>query len=305
MFYIPMSNGENGTVYLSAEAYEPEHPLDKRGWTLQEFMLSSRMLIFSDYELLWQCKEVDLRGVTGRGLEYLQPLETLPWTVFDDDAEPYFGNLDSDKVYLWKTIVQQYTERKLKYPEDRLRAVTGITTELETLWRDANIYGLWKKWFIELLAWYKPDVDRERKRCLERAPSWSWASLDGVIRYERSFWTEDAKVKSLTVSAAELTCRILKEGDINYEKFDTILERPDLVDPSAELRQRELQQRETDYLLLGIVKVDEGVEEGIGLLVIDVGRGVYRRLGLVIFTDMTVWKGAKPRDITLEPKLGG
>lgn len=238
MFYIPMSNGENGTVYLSAEAYEPEHPLDKRGWTLQEFMLSSRMLIFSDYEILWQCKEVDLRGVTGRGLEYLQPLETLPWTVFDDDAEPYFRNLDSDKVYLWKTIVQQYTERKLKYPEDRLRAVTGITTELETLWRDANIYGLWKKWFIELLAWYKPDVDRERKRCLERAPSWSWASLDGVIRYERPFWTEDAKVKSLTVSAAELTCRILKEGDINYEKFDTILERPDLVDPSAELRQR-------------------------------------------------------------------
>lgn len=56
---------------------------------------------------------------------------------------------------------------------------------------------------------------------------------------------------------------------------------------------------------MGIVKVDEGVEEGIGLLVIDVGRGVYRRLGLVIFTDMTVWKGAKPRDITLEPKLGG
>ncbi|RYP79131.1 hypothetical protein DL771_000109 [Monosporascus sp. 5C6A] len=145
MFHIPMSNGQNGTVYLSAEAYETEHPLDKRGWTLQEFMLSSRMLIFSDYELLWQCKEVGLRGVTGRGLEYLQPLEALPWTVFDDDAEPDFGNLDSDKIYLWKTIVQQYTERKLTDPEDRLRAVTGITTELETLWRDTNIHGLWKK----------------------------------------------------------------------------------------------------------------------------------------------------------------
>src|SRR5262249_55979490 len=153
---IPTLNGEKGTVYLSAEAYEPEHPLDKRGWTLQEFMLSSRMLIFSDYELLWQCKEVDLHGVTGRGLEYQQPLEALPWTVFDDDAEPYFGNLDSDKIYLWKTIIQQYTERKLTDPEDRLRAVTGITNELEILWRDTNIYGLWKKWFIQLLAWYKP-----------------------------------------------------------------------------------------------------------------------------------------------------
>lgn len=304
-FQIPMLNGEKGTVYLSAEAYEPEHPLDKRGWTFQEFMLSSRMLIFSDYELLWQCKEVDLRGVTGRGLEYLQPLEVLPWTVFDDDAEPYFGNLDSDKIYLWKTIIQQYTERKLTDPEDRLSAVTGITTELETLWRDTNIYGLWRKWFIQLLAWYKPDVDREQERCLKRAPSWSWASLNGVICHEGPLWTEDAKVKSLTVSAAELTCRILEEGDIHDEKFDTILERPDLVDASAELRQGGLQHRETEYLLLGTVKIDEGVEKGIGLLLVDVGTRVYRRVGLVVFTDMTLWKGAKRRDITLEPVLRG
>ncbi len=305
MFHIPMPNGENGTVHLSAEAYEPEHPLDKRGWALQEFMLSSRILIFSDYELLWQCKEVDLRGVSGGGLEYLQPLEALPWTVFDDDAEPYFGNLDFDKVYLWKTIVQQYTERQLTDQGDRLRAVTGITTELETLWRDTNVHGLWKKWFIELLAWYKPDVEREKKRCLTRAPSWSWASLDGVIRYERPLRTLDAKLKSLTVSAAELTCRILEEGDIDFEQSDTILERPDLVDPSAEFRQRELKQRETEYLLLGTVKVGEGVEKGIGLLVVDVGNRVYRRIGLAIFMDMKVWDGRKRRDIRLEPKLTG
>ncbi len=302
---IPMPNGQRGTVYLSAEAYEPKHPLDKRGWTLQEFMLSSRMLIFSDYELLWQCKEVDLRGVTGKGLEYLQPLEALPWTVFDGDEEPEFGNLDSDKIYLWKTIVQQYTERKLTDPEDRLRAIQGITTELEILWRDTNIYGLWDKWFIQLLAWYKPQVDRERKRCLGRAPSWSWASLNGVIRYEWTLSTEDAKVKSLTVSAAELTCRMLEEDEINHEKSHTISERPDLLDPSAELRQKGLQQRAAEYLLLGTVKGDDGFEKGIGLLVVDVGTRVYRRVGLVVFTDMTLWTAAKRRDITLEPKLRG
>ncbi|KAI0592765.1 heterokaryon incompatibility protein-domain-containing protein [Biscogniauxia sp. FL1348] len=305
MFHIPTLTGEIGTVYLSAEAYEPEHPLDTRGWAFQEFMLSSRMLIFSDYELLWQCKEVDLRGVTGRGLDYLQPLEALPWTVFDGDAEPYFGNLDSDKLYLWKTIVQQYTDRKLTDPEDRLQAIRGITAELEILWRDTNIYGLWKKWFIELLAWYKPEVDREKERCLKRAPSWSWASLNGVIYYEGPFWTEDAKVKSLTVATAELTCRILEEGDIDDEKFATILERPDLENPSAELRQRGLEQREMEYLLLGTVRGGEGYIKGIALLVVNVGKSVYRRIGLVIFTDMTVWKDAKLRDITLEPMLRG
>ena len=234
-FHIPMSNGKKGTVYLSAEAYEPEHPLDKRGWALQESILSSRILKFSDYELLWQCKEVDLHGVTGVGLQYQQPLEVQPWTIFDEDAEPRSRNLDSHKISLWKTLIQQYTKRDLTDPEDRLRAVTEITNVLKRLWRDTNIHGHWTKWFIELLAWQKPDIDREQERCLKRAPSWSWASLNGTVYYEWRFRIEDAKVKSLTASATELTCRVLKKGDINHEKFHTLSERPDLVDLRAEI----------------------------------------------------------------------
>ncbi|KAM0263537.1 hypothetical protein ACHAQJ_001156 [Trichoderma viride] len=304
-FCVPLSNDEIGTVYLSAGAYEPEHHLDTRGWTLQEFMLSSRMLLFSDYELLWQCKEVDLRGVSGRGLEYTQLLETLPWIVFDEDAEPDFGSIDMEKIYLWKTIIQQYTERSLKEPGDRLNAIMGITCDLETLWHDEIIYGLWKKWFIELLAWYKPASEREKKRHLRRAPSWSWASLNGVIRYKESITREDAKVKSLTVSAAELTCRILKASDVDYEKALMIDETPDLTDAATELGQNESVLGNAEYLLLGTFKSNGGIDHGIGLLIADVGTGLYRRVGLVIFRDMEIWNGVKRRDITLEGKIGG
>ncbi|KAH8889024.1 HET-domain-containing protein [Thozetella sp. PMI_491] len=302
-FNIPMPDGEKGTVYLSADAYQPDHPLDTRGWALQEFMLSSRMLIFSNYELLWQCKEIELRGVTGTGLEYLQTLEALPWTVFDADGDAYYGNLEVEKVYLWKTIIQQYTERNLTDPEDRLRAVQGITTELESLWRDTCVYGLWKKWFVQLLAWYKPDTEREQSRCLKRAPSWSWASLSGVIHYEGSFSDEDAKVKLLTISMVKLTCRILKDDEIDSTLLDTIAERPDLVDSSTELGRRGLQDRETEYLLLGTVEREDECENGIGLLVVDVDKGVYRRIGLVIFEDMRIWDRVSPREVTLEARL--
>lgn len=301
--YVTMDDHTTGTVYLSAEPYEPDHPLDKRGWTLQEFMLSSRMLIFSDYELLWQCKEVDLRSVSAKGLEYLQPLETLPWTVFDGDEEPYYGNLDSDKLYLWKTIVQQYTDRELSHTSDKLNAIKGITSELETLWRDTNVYGLWKKWFIGLLAWYKPVMERDERRHLERAPSWSWASLDGVILYEGSLSTEDARLKSLTVQAVELSCRILRESDVSDEKALKVLEQPDLMDPLAELQQKGLNIEEVEYLLLGTVKLDENSEEGIGLLVIDTGGGVYQRLGLVKFQDMAIWENVQRRDIILDARM--
>lgn len=301
---IPMANNATGTVYLSTGPYEPDHPLDKRGWTLQEFMLSSRMLIFSDYELLWQCKEVDLRSVSTRGLEYLQPLESLPWTVFDNGAEPFFGNLEADKLYLWKTIVQQYTDRNLTNTDDKLNAVMGITSELETLWRDINIYGLWTKWFIDLLAWHKPDIEREEGRNLKRAPSWSWASLDGVVAYEGSISTEDAVVKSLTIQRVVLTCRMLKVNEVKYEKVDTIVEGMDLVDPGAELQEMGLRLDDLEYLLLGTVQIGEDTEKGKGLLVVDVGGGLYRRIGLVNFEDMVIWEDIDRRDITFEAKIG-
>ncbi|PNP50377.1 hypothetical protein THARTR1_08904 [Trichoderma harzianum] len=301
--HIPMAHNVIGTVYFSTGPYEPDHPLDKRGWTLQEFMLSSRMLIFSDYELLWQCKEMDLRSVSARGLEYLQPLESLPWTVFDNDAEPFFGNLEVDKLYLWKTIVQQYTDRDLTDPGDKLNAVMGITSELETLWRDINIYGLWKKWFIDLLAWHKPDIEREKGRNLKRAPSWSWASMDGVIIYEGAITTEDAVVKSLTIQTAVLTCRMLKVNEVKKEKAKTIVEGTDLADPDAELQEMGLSFDDVEYLLLGTVQIGAGTEGGKGLLVVDVGGGFYRRIGLVNFKDMMIWEGVKRRDITFEARI--
>lgn len=299
---IPMANNMTGTVYLSTGPYEPDHPLDKRGWTLQEFMLSSRMLIFSDYELLWQCKEVDLRSVSARGLEYLQLLESLPWTVFDNGTEPFYGSLEDDKLYLWKTIVWQYTDRELTNADDKLNAVMGITSELETLWRDINIYGLWKKWFIDLLAWHKPDLKREKGRNLKRAPSWSWASLDGMIAYEGSI-TPDAIVKVLTIQTVVLTCRMLKVHEVKKDKVNTIVEGTDLEFPEVELQEMGLSFDDVEYLLLGTIQIGADTEKGKGLLVIDVGGGCYRRIGLANFEDMGVWEGVNRRDITFEAKI--
>lgn len=298
-FTIPMPDSQVGTVYLAAEAREPDHPLDKRGWALQEFMLSSRLLIFSDHELLWQCREVHLRSVTSTDPPgYRQRLESLPWASFDDGAEPYFGTLEFDKVYLWKTIVHQYTDRQLTDRDDRLRAVSGVVSELEKVWRDASIYGHWKAWFVQLLAWYKPEVDKVGRRYLKRAPSWSWVSVDGGIRYEDPLDAEEARVTTLTVAKVVINCRVLGYDDIDEDKVDSVLERPDLKSRAV---MRELGDRECAYLLLGSTRLDDR-EKGVGLMILQVANGQYRRVGLVIFTDMSIWQGVEPKDVTLEPK---
>ncbi|KAK1690061.1 heterokaryon incompatibility protein [Colletotrichum godetiae] len=308
-FCIPMSSGL-GTVYLRSGTHIPKHAIDTRGWVLQEFMLSSRMLFFSEYELLWQCKEIELRGVTADGLEYLQPLESLPWLAFNDEAGSIFGVQEEEQRYIWMTVVEQYSRRLLGEADDRLNALKGITLELEGLWRDGNTFGLWKRWFIEQLTWSKKscDVDRdaERKRS-NRAPCWSWASLNGRIRYTGLLTTEFAKVRSMTLLEERtkphnvvLSCPILTLDDVDESMVDKdeewVTEYPDLADVSLEIG-----DEETEYLLLGKTLLGDA-ELLIALMVVEdeASDGVYRRVGLATFTDMNVLNSAKNRAVTLK-----
>lgn len=299
-FDIPMKDGSVGTVSLSGSPYQPHHPLDERGWTLQEYMLSSRMLIFSDYQLLWQCQEIELQSVTGNdvGLEYQQRIESLPWASFDEEGEPSYGTHDSEKLYLWKTIIAQYTQRQLTAPEDRLPAVTGITTELQKVWRDSHIYGHWERWFVQLLAWYKPDDERMKERHTKRAPSWSWVSLDGPIRFEDPMEIEDAKIEVLTAAKVRLCCRILQFSDISPHKRCTLFTMLDLVESASDV---EFAGRKCEYLLLGKTGSYQQ-ETGVAIMILKAPNGSYRRVGLALFEDMAVWTGVKFQSVDLEPK---
>ncbi|KAF4443950.1 TOL-like protein [Fusarium acutatum] len=300
-FDIPMSDGRIGTVYLSGRPYQPHHPLDKRGWTLQEYMLSSRMLIFSDYQLLWQCQETELQSVTGdnQGIEYQQHLESLPWASFDEEVEPSYGAHDSEKLYLWKTIISQYTKRQLKDPEDRLPAVRGITTELQKVWRDSHIYGHWERWFIKLLAWCKPNNARVTERHTKRAPSWSWVSVDGSIGFEALMDFEDAKIEILTAAKVRLSCRVLQFSDIIPYKRSRVSTMLDLVESASDV---EFAGRKCEYLLLGKPISSRHYEPCIALMVLKTAGGSYRRVGLAQFDDMTVWTDIEYQSVDLEPK---
>ncbi|KAH6968234.1 hypothetical protein HG530_007676 [Fusarium avenaceum] len=300
-FVVPLENDSRGTVYLSGKPYEPNHPLDKRGWTLQEYMLSSRMLIFSDYQLLWQCQEIELQSVTGNdsGVEYQQHLESLPWAAFNDEGEPSYGTHESEKLYLWKTIITQYTGRDLRFATDRLNAVTGVITELQKVWRDSHIYGHWERWFIELLAWSIPEKHKLRERNLLRAPSWSWVSVDGKIEFKNAITTRDATVEILTARMVTLRCRGLMYNEIDNSYWPSLTQNFDLVDSAVE---EEFLVMQPEYLLLGSTITRKDEEKGLGLIVLKTDAGSYRRVGLVTFGDMSLWDGIKNRTVELEPK---
>ncbi|EFQ35379.1 heterokaryon incompatibility protein [Colletotrichum graminicola M1.001] len=310
-FDVPMPGGGKGTVHLRSEAHVPEHALDERGWVLQEFLLSSRMLIFSEYELLWQCKEVELRGVLGTGLEYLQPQENLPWSVFDEETESIFGDEDLEKRYIWRTIVEQYTLRQLGFKDDRLSALKGITRELETLWRDSNRFGLWTKWFVELLAWSKRGCDGDdetRETSREgRAPTWSWASVNGRVRFTQMFEREDAVFQQVTLLEARvsrrvvLKCRIVAEDQVDAAIFEDDESGKARVEMCYDMDDSidEVGNRSLSFLLLGTIRED-GRRLGVAIMVVEVLGGLFQRVGLAVFENTNIWNDSQYRSITLQ-----
>lgn len=68
----------------------------------------------------------------------------------------------------------------LTFGEDKLIALTGIANVIQKRTNLVLFAGLWKQYLLRELHWHTSDP-RTRPN-VYRAPSWSWASIDGVVK---------------------------------------------------------------------------------------------------------------------------
>lgn len=81
---------------------------------------------------------------------------------------------------LWSAIVRMFTARHLTVTSDRLIALAGIAKVIGKGLHDEYCAGLWRRSLALDLCWSHQNTPRLRPRpTIYRAPSWSWASLDG------------------------------------------------------------------------------------------------------------------------------
>jgi len=52
---------------------------------------------------------------------------------------------------VWKSIVEDYSGRSLSNPEDCLPALAGVIVELQKLWNDVCLAGMWRRIFLASL----------------------------------------------------------------------------------------------------------------------------------------------------------
>jgi hypothetical protein len=111
-------------------------PINLRGWTLQEALLSRRLLTFGTRWISWSCAEAthahrDPHAASGLRVfalrEDVQDVRRL--------AEAREANQAGDEpevrwmVKSWSRIVKAYSYRSLTEPGDRLPALSGIASE--------------------------------------------------------------------------------------------------------------------------------------------------------------------------------
>jgi Heterokaryon incompatibility protein (HET) len=199
-------------VFLSPEWDKNEDelngPWSTRGWTMQEGLLSSRLLHYTSSQMIWKCSEEQRfeRGVTESlhdeianiltysddisfGSGWLWKLDTFMkfkrFPHYLPSSKDYILLSDPETFRLWYDVVEEYTHRRFSHIKDRLLAISGLAKIFgKTIGSREYVAGLWKPDLIRGLLWHTKDAKLIPRQYAEDTrppdnpfPSWSWASV--------------------------------------------------------------------------------------------------------------------------------
>lgn len=160
-------------------------PVAARAWTYQERLLAPRVLGYGRC-LTWACsRDQELDTHTG-DIWTMNPTDIprLGTAVRRRDG-PFTGG---DLLGKWQFMIQAFSLCHMTLPSDKLPAAAGLAQYMSLLRpRDRYFAGLWKSSLAADMMWRASNGGVRPQKW--RAPTWSWASLDGLILYNGEFGT--------------------------------------------------------------------------------------------------------------------
>lgn len=149
-------------------------PLSLRAWTLQERLLSRRVLTYSENELEWHC-------LTQKTCE-CQSMDKFGSSVY---LASVMAIKEPKEAFLkWHQLLADYCTRAITFTQDRLPALSGIAKVIQENTGSGYIAGLWQDNLLVDLTWTVPSGKDEVCALPEyRAPTFSWASVESAISF--------------------------------------------------------------------------------------------------------------------------
>ncbi|KAI1269030.1 HET-domain-containing protein [Xylariaceae sp. FL1019] len=278
------------TAYYASHSYGlptgTEARLLDRAWCYQEYILSPRILMFTDWEILWGC----LATVACNCGSFSHDTRTV---ILESNLKTRFNRqLRSSSL---KDL------HRLTFEADKLPALAGVAHRFMGKGLKRYLNGLWEETLISDLFWetsrsfaefYKIDFYRSGDPSI---PTWSWASVDGPIEmnmmtvveglslvdiefYPRSDSLADIGVKSLFLEGRLIPSRLwMRAGSsallrsLEAEGFEEEVVWP--IDVPGEVA-CVVDRPMTGFILCG--------EKGPGLVLrLDELTGSYRRMGCI------------------------
>jgi hypothetical protein len=295
------THSSNGVKYLMVTIprlirQRREEPINSRCWTLQERLLSKNVLTFGLQELS-------------------SSTDAAMFALRDTDSEK--GNINRPRTLRWELVVMDYCARNLTVSNDKLIAIGGLAKYYNQLTGDTYLCGLWKNSLVRDLLWIRghflgsiiprPTVG---KPSTYRAPSWSWASIDGAVSYVMG---KGVKLQNSCVELLRYDIQLKDENNpygmvldgelvfrgklmmlhVSAPENSKWLKQMYFDEPETFLR---LRKERKPLMFLLLIK-----EQGHGLLLESVAyeREIYQRVGAAILPDNITFEG-KECDVILK-----
>ena len=211
-FYHPLRMDEEtmGSILISdmsssfAAVGARQQAVNQRGWTLQEALLTPRLLIFTNIHMVWKCQSGYQPDFAASSRDSRERREGIsPWDHWASLCGYYFTRLNeidetstpespqtgeafdscNHALYsVWHIVLGEYKTRHLTVENDRLPAISAIAQSFASHFKSKCYAGLWERFLVHDLMWENwlsdPDVTKSG------SPSWSWVTMNGEHHYD-------------------------------------------------------------------------------------------------------------------------
>lgn len=162
-----------------------ESSWNTRAWTLQERILSSRVLFVADQRCFFTCHHrPDAYMESVDDTESSLTAKPIP-ALISDYSRNLIQSSRTVNVLSYSRTVQAYTSRQLTYASDILQAFEGVAARFRPLFRSDLLFAIPRSELDSQILWqpYGPMTRRrDSDTGLPIFPSWSWAGWVGEVR---------------------------------------------------------------------------------------------------------------------------